>query len=780
MRLERAKDRVLAATHLRRPQRESLERLHQLMLNLDRDLGELTPTEVAAAFRDQHPLWTFDSGYPELTFALATGVGKTRLMGAMMAYLYLSRQSYRFLLLAPRRAILTKLENELRPDSPKYMFVDRSLIADPHVWHRGTIESFSANDVGEPFEDGPYVYVLSPQSFTGEDRRVFRTQEFASDSMYEFLKAAPDLVVFADEAHHLGAAETAVWTRAIGSLAPQVLIGMTATPRSGTGNNIAYSYDLQTCLREKLYTKDVRVIVRQRTDAEPMSDEDWDHFTLDYGLQRLARKEAALADYHGAQPFPGIQPVLLVCAPDTAHADEVGNWLIEHRGLAREQVLVTHSGRSKTEEEIERLVGIERPDSRVRVVVNVFELTEGWDVSNVYVVAPLRRMGTFQGAVQTMGRGLRLPAGKRVENDELDVLDVLCFGRQSLQEVLKDALSDFGEEDDDESYLDVQEAGGDEAPLEPRKPWPVTPLRDLTIGIPEASRVPVEPDLDFTVASMRRLSHRAATEFRLGRDEVAGTSDALAYDFALFVDLVTTRVLSDLRYLSEPMHRPKIEHLARGFLDGLGYGADEPVLLDWVLIADILKDEIDRPYRAKPTAFRLNGVSRQVGFAAYGAQVPVSFAEPSLDGRTVTWTPSLLRLPIGGWQRCVYDLAVFDSSQECKVAQILDRDSAVQWWVRNDPPRVKIATPIGNYEPDFVGCIHTAGGQTLYVMIEVKRSDYWTPVDSDARVKARAANAWCAALHDAGARPSWEHWVVLDADVSRAESLADLKTLRVN
>ena len=99
---------------------------------------------------------------------------------------------------------------------------------------------------------------------------------------------------------------------------------------------------------------------------------------------------------------------------------------------------------SKNEDDIDRLLSIEEVSNPVRVVVNVMELTEGWDVTNVYVVTPLRAMATFQGALQAMGRGLRLPAGHRVSDPVLDELDVGAFGREALEKIVRESTEWVG------------------------------------------------------------------------------------------------------------------------------------------------------------------------------------------------------------------------------------------------------------------------------------------------------------------------------------------------
>jgi superfamily II DNA or RNA helicase len=729
--------------------------------------------------RELHPEWSF-GGFPQMTFHLATGVGKTRLMGAIAAYLYLGDQASNFLFLAPRAAILRKLKDESYSGSPKYLFVDPSLVPEPHLWHSDNVESFKVDPPQELFGRGPHLFVFSPQGITGDDRRVFRPSEFSGTSPGEYLSHAQDLVVFLDESHHvrrMAEAETRAWTQAIRELAPKVLFGMTATPPKEMGVNVLHEYDLASCLREKLYTKDVEIIVHQRP-AAVTSDDDWDHHTLDFALDRLVRKEQVIKDYQGNLPFLKVRPVVLVCAVDTAHADAVAAWLQRDRGLSSEEILVTHSGRAKTEDEIARLVGIERPNSRVRVIVNVYELTEGWDVTNVYVIAPLRAMGTFEGAVQTLGRGLRLPAGRRIGNDDLDTLDVLCFGREALSDILQIAKQNFGE-DDEEMVVSVRErTDEDTGSSPPTKEITIKSARPAMIEIPRVIRHPIEPDLEFAVHTQRRVSHHSAARFRLGEDDVSSTIESLKYEFDVAVRLAGGRILSDLSYLSEPLHRAKVEALVAQFLVSLGQKKDGPVAFDWLLIAEAIKEEIDQPYRRKTAAFEAIPPAERIDFGDYSWRVPETFGDAVPRRSPPWWDPTLRRIPISGWKRCVHEAVAFESLPEYQVAEVLDSASEVEWWVRNDPPRLRIPTPIGYFEPDFVA-FRCKDGRRSLIVIEVKRVDLWDGPESDARVKSRATTGWCAAINGMKSEEYWLHWVILDVDAQNAHTIDDLERLRV-
>jgi type III restriction enzyme len=133
--------------------------------------------------------------------------------------------------------------------------------------------------------------------------------------------------------------------------------------------------------------------------------------------------------------------------------------MVERYGFDDHEVIVTHSGRRPTEAELERIVELDTPGNTARVVVQVQQLTEGWDVRRVYVMAPLRTMGTFQYAIQNLRRGLRLPVGERIGDEELDKLDVVLFGRETAAEIIDRARKEFGEPETGVPLIDVTEAG---------------------------------------------------------------------------------------------------------------------------------------------------------------------------------------------------------------------------------------------------------------------------------------------------------------------------------
>ena len=93
---------VSARLSLRRPQEQSLGILADVLgrTTLAKDAD---PAAALAAIQAAYPsVAEFERDFPSLCFALATGVGKTRLMGAFIAYLTLSGRSRHFFVPGPK------------------------------------------------------------------------------------------------------------------------------------------------------------------------------------------------------------------------------------------------------------------------------------------------------------------------------------------------------------------------------------------------------------------------------------------------------------------------------------------------------------------------------------------------------------------------------------------------------------------------------------------------------------------------------------------------------
>lgn len=65
---------------------------------------------------------------------------------------------------------------------------------------------------------------------------------------------------------------------------------------------------------------------------------------------------------------------------------------------------------------------MEQADNPVEIVIHVNILKEGWDVNNLYTIVPLRTAASKILREQMVGRGLRLPYGKRTGDKAVDAV----------------------------------------------------------------------------------------------------------------------------------------------------------------------------------------------------------------------------------------------------------------------------------------------------------------------------------------------------------------------
>ncbi len=162
----------------------------------------------------------------------------------------------------------------------------------------------------------------------------------------------------------------------------------------------------------------------------------------------LSSPQGKLAEYLFANPFPRcagqaiVKPFVLVVARDTTHAQELQN-LVESteffEGRYQGKAIQVHSNQAgeEKEENVQRLLSVERNDEPTEIVIHVNMLKEGWDVTNLYTIIPLRAANARTLVEQSIGRGLRLPYGKRTGVSIVDRLNIIAHDR--FQEIVDEA-----------------------------------------------------------------------------------------------------------------------------------------------------------------------------------------------------------------------------------------------------------------------------------------------------------------------------------------------------
>ena len=445
---------------LRSPQRESLEILDRvcdlLRLQKDQDAAEAL-TAIRAEFAN---VTDFERDFPSLCFALATGVGKTRLMGAFIAYLHQAEGVRHFFVLAPNLTIYNKLIVDFTPGSPKYVFQGLSdfVIQPPEIITGDNYESgrgVRAERLVQPAipglkdPDAPvHINIFNISKINSEVRggaepRIKRLQEYIGESYFQYLSELDDLVLLMDESHRY---RGKAGMRAINELKPILGLELTATPRTETGGgadfkNVIYSYPLASALRDG-FVKDPAVATRENFRVENYDETGLEKLKLEDGVRIHEHTKVQLDIYARETARPPVKPFMLVVAKDTAHANELQKRIEAEDffgGRYKGRAITVHSNQTGDEkdETVQQLLSVEDPQNPTEIVIHVNMLKEGWDVTNLYTIVPLRTANSRTLVEQSIGRGLRLPYGKRTGVPDVDRLTIVSHDR--FQEIVDHA-----------------------------------------------------------------------------------------------------------------------------------------------------------------------------------------------------------------------------------------------------------------------------------------------------------------------------------------------------
>ena len=434
---------------LRPPQRRSLEILHRITeiapprKNLDREV-EL------AAIRSEFPTVTdFEREFASLCFALATGVGKTRLMGAFIAYLHLEHGINNFFVMAPNLTIYKKLIADFTPNTPKYVFKGISEFATdaPEIITGDDYEAKAGTLFDQFLRCKINIFNISKINSEvrgGKSPRIKRLSEYIGESYFEYLAALPDLVLVMDESHRYRASSG---VRAINELKPLLGLELTATPFTegpkGAVNfkNVIFDYPLGKAMDDG-FVKEPAVVTRQDFDPKGMTTEALEELKLQDGIRMHEQTKVLLETYAREADVQIVKPFVLIIARDITHAKQLLD-LIQSDGFFegryKTKVIQVDSSKTGAEEDemVERLLKVEHNDEPTEIVIHVNMLKEGWDVTNLYTIIPLRAANAKTLVEQSIGRGLRLPYGKRTGVAAVDRLSIIAHDK--FQEIIDEA-----------------------------------------------------------------------------------------------------------------------------------------------------------------------------------------------------------------------------------------------------------------------------------------------------------------------------------------------------
>ncbi|MGO9360420.1 MAG: DEAD/DEAH box helicase family protein [Xanthobacteraceae bacterium] len=593
---------------LRPPQRRSLEILDRIT--------EIVPprkgVDLAAALgaiRSEFPtVADFEREFPSLCFALATGVGKTRLMGAFIAYLHLAHGLNNFFVLAPNLTIYDKLITDFSQNAPKYVLkgISELAVAPPVITTGENYERQIASG-GLLFPTTINIFNISKINSEvrgGRSPRIRSFREEIGESYFDYLAGLEDLVLIMDESHRYRAS---AGIRAINELRPVIGLELTATPFVETARgpvpfrNVIFDYPLGSAMADG-FVKEPAVVTRENFSPVGKSPESIQQIKLEDGVRLHESVKVELETYARQTGERIVKPFMLVIARDTTHAAELMQLIKStafFEGRYTDKVIQVDSS-VKEEETIERLLKVEQTDEPTEIVIHVNMLKEGWDVTNLYTIVPLRAANARTLIEQSIGRGLRLPYGKRTGVTAVDRLNIVAHDR--FQEIVDEAKRP-------DSAIRLQQVILTNDQLQQKT---VTVVSQPQL----ASKLGLQTDI--TTPSVGSGFHEAQPVFRADEQKIA----KIAYD-----------VIRKLE--TQPSRLPSVGYLQRPDVQ-----------------AELLR-EVESQYR--PAQMELEGITTQPDLAAIVAKTAEIVVQQTID------IPRILVVPKGevksGFRPFTLDLA---------------------------------------------------------------------------------------------------------------------------
>lgn len=753
-------EKIIKELDLRKPQEHSLTKLDALMSAFK--IGE-DPKDIEAKLTGN---LKFDTNCPSFTFNLATGVGKTRLMGAMIAYLYYTKGLKDFFILTPGETIYTKTIDNFTNGSKKYVMQG---LTDFPMFNLVTGENYAYADFGNKLFETVNIYIFNIQKIFNERKdvefRFHKYQETLGSSFAELLQKK-DLVILMDESHRYRGVKSLA---AINHLQPELGLEFTATPTNP--NMVVYSYTLSDAIKdsklalERLesggadggYIKIPGVVTRSDNFAY---EGDIDRIKLDDGIRLHRQKKALIEEYCTNNKLKMILPVTLITTKSIQHADEVKEMVTSDDffdGYYKNKTLVVTS--ESEVDSINQLLRLEEPPpvNKNEIVIHVDKLKEGWDVRNVFTIIPFRASISKTLIEQTIGRGLRLPFGELTGIEELDSLDIISHDNYArvlsvAHEVAEGIMVKEAKERDEMIVVTVD-------PSEDKKLW---------IKIPRVEvKVYSSNKLDYFPIIMRLDELKHINPKLIKADIVTGQRQELGNISSKEeidpVNRFVRLIILEMSELDPAVHKAVLQKIVKHYLDQVK--VDDKTLSKLVKLHEqtILDDILPQVQQKlqEDTQIKFKVLDEELDFEQYSKAVKVGAERFNKD--KVSDADSRGNL-INGYEKSVYDTYVFDSAQEKLLADSLDADKTVKSWIRLRIGQLQIKYVYGNYNPDFI--VERADA---YYLVEVKDKSKLDKKDSEVFSKAHKAEEWCKIVTKATGK-KWVYKLVPHTAVSKIDS----------
>ncbi len=396
----------------------------------------------------------FDESWRRFVVKMATGAGKTKVLGLVLAWSFFhklyepdSQLARNFLVIAPNIIVLDRIYRDF--DGLRMFYADPALPDNGHdgrAWRDDFQLTLHLQDevrvtrpTGNIFLTNIHrVYAGDETIPSPDDENTMdyflgkRPTGATTDSKIDLgviVRDVEELVVLNDEAHHIHDPRMA-WFKSIEDIHNRLLqkgntlslqVDVTATPKHNNGAIFAQTvadYPLVEAIKQNVVKHPVLPDAASRAKLSERQSVKYTEKYADYiHLGVLEWRKA-----HAEHEKLGKKAVLFVMTDDTKNCDDVAAYLEANYADLKDAVLVIHTKKNgeisesttgKNKEELDELRrqanSIDDWDSPRKAIVSVMVLKEGWDVRNVTTIVGLRPYSAKSNILpeQTLGRGLR-------------------------------------------------------------------------------------------------------------------------------------------------------------------------------------------------------------------------------------------------------------------------------------------------------------------------------------------------------------------------------------
>lgn len=237
-------------------------------------------------------------------------------------------------------------------------------------------------------------------------------------------------LVIVDEAHN---ARTPLSFETLARFAPSCIVEFTATPATDS-NVLAHASAAQL---------HAEAMIKLPIKLQAMGN--WEE-----ALAAAVRRRAELEELaQQAQPASGeyLRPIVLLQAQPRSRERETLTVEVLEKALQKDfripddQIAIATGSQRGIED-----VDLFDPDCRIRYILTVRALAEGWDCSFAYVLCSVAQIKSSKAVEQILGRILRLPYARRKESTELNQAYAFVISKDFERSAasLTDALVDNG------------------------------------------------------------------------------------------------------------------------------------------------------------------------------------------------------------------------------------------------------------------------------------------------------------------------------------------------